>query len=297
VESFGAGLRREREKQGVTLEEISLSTKIGTRFLRALEEDHFDQLPGGIFNKGFVRAYARQLRLDEEQIVAEYLVAAGVIQSSPGTAAPEGPELLPEPQESEGRGRVRVPWGAFAAGILIVAVGMAVWGFYRREKTAATLGVSVPSVQTKTSPPPSATSPAPVETSAPSAPQSSALLPAATAASVSEPAPAEPPASTDLSGSFTVLIKAREDSWLAITADGKEVMQDMLVAPAERSIAAQREVVVRAGNVGAVDFFFNGRKLPVQGDYDQVKTLTFDLNGLRPAAPKAQAGGEASPQT
>src|SRR5258708_11372435 len=43
--------------------------------LRALEEEHFDQLPGGVFNKGFVRAYARQVGLDEEESVADYLAA------------------------------------------------------------------------------------------------------------------------------------------------------------------------------------------------------------------------------
>jgi len=43
--------------------------------LRALEEEHFDQLPGGVFNKGFVRAYARQIGLDEEEALTDYLAA------------------------------------------------------------------------------------------------------------------------------------------------------------------------------------------------------------------------------
>ena len=59
--SFGEKLRREREKRSITLDQISESTKIGTRMLQALEDDRFSQLPGGIFNKGFVRAYARHL--------------------------------------------------------------------------------------------------------------------------------------------------------------------------------------------------------------------------------------------
>jgi len=45
VESFGARLKREREQRGVTLDDIALSTKIGKRFLTALEEEHFEQLP------------------------------------------------------------------------------------------------------------------------------------------------------------------------------------------------------------------------------------------------------------
>ena len=51
----------------LALEISALSTKIGARFLCALEEDHFDQLPGGIFNRGFVRAYARCVGLDEDR--------------------------------------------------------------------------------------------------------------------------------------------------------------------------------------------------------------------------------------
>ena len=72
---FGDKLRREREMRGVTLDEIAEATKIGTRSLRALEEERFDQLPGGIFNKGFVRSYARFLGLDEEQAVSDYITA------------------------------------------------------------------------------------------------------------------------------------------------------------------------------------------------------------------------------
>src|SRR6267378_1300583 len=75
VEPFGTRLKRERELRGITLDDVSLSTKIGKHFLSALEEERFDQLPGGIFSKGFVRAYARHLGIDEEQAVADYLSA------------------------------------------------------------------------------------------------------------------------------------------------------------------------------------------------------------------------------
>ena len=73
--SLGAQLKLAREKRGVTLEDVSSSTKIGTRMLRAIEDEHFDQLPGGIFNKGFVRAYAKAVGLDEEKAISDYLAA------------------------------------------------------------------------------------------------------------------------------------------------------------------------------------------------------------------------------
>jgi helix-turn-helix protein/uncharacterized protein DUF4115 len=75
VGAFGEKLRKQREQQGIELDAISNTTKISTRMLRALEDEHFDQLPGGVFNKGFVRAYARQVGLNEEEAVADYLAA------------------------------------------------------------------------------------------------------------------------------------------------------------------------------------------------------------------------------
>jgi cytoskeleton protein RodZ len=87
--SFGERLKREREMRGVSLEEIAESTKIGKRHLQALETEDFDQLPGGIFNKGFVRAYSKYLGLDEEQAVTDFLAAenaasTGIRRSSSG---------------------------------------------------------------------------------------------------------------------------------------------------------------------------------------------------------------------
>ena len=62
--SFGGRLQREREMRGISLDEIAEATKIGTRSLHALETEDFEKLPGGIFNKGFVRAYAKFLGID-----------------------------------------------------------------------------------------------------------------------------------------------------------------------------------------------------------------------------------------
>src|SRR5207253_8599464 len=67
-------------------DDISSTTKISTRMLRALEDEHFDELPGGVFNKGFVRAYARHIGLDEEQAITDYLDATN---QNPSGATPE----------------------------------------------------------------------------------------------------------------------------------------------------------------------------------------------------------------
>ena len=78
--SLSTRLVLERERQNISLEEISLSTKINIRFLTAIEQGHFEQLPGGIISKGFLRAYARQIGMDEEQAIAGYLAAIGASQ-------------------------------------------------------------------------------------------------------------------------------------------------------------------------------------------------------------------------
>jgi cytoskeleton protein RodZ len=74
--SFGESLRREREMRGVTLEEISATTKINLRLLQALEAEDFAKLPGGLFTRSFLRAYAGYLGLDAERILAEYQLVA-----------------------------------------------------------------------------------------------------------------------------------------------------------------------------------------------------------------------------
>ena len=100
MESFGARLKREREQRKITLDDISSSTKIGTRFLVAIEEEHFDQLPGGIFNKGFVRSYARYLGIDENQAVADFVAATTTpLPESPQGETPE--RRVPEVRQRE----------------------------------------------------------------------------------------------------------------------------------------------------------------------------------------------------
>ena len=85
--SFGENLRRERELRGVSLREIADATKIGVQFLRALEEDRVDRLPGGLFPKAFLRQYARHLGLDADRYVAEFLYVNG----DPAPATPPPP--------------------------------------------------------------------------------------------------------------------------------------------------------------------------------------------------------------
>jgi len=271
VPSFGERLKQEREQRGISLEEISHSTKISTRLLHALEEDHFNQLPGGIFNKGFIRAYARHLGMDEEQAVADYIAATTpvVLEKKSGSVVPAAAEVWPEPETD---GAAGLPWGMFAVVLLVAALGFAAWGVYSREKRASAPPPVAP--QAEASPAHSTTEPPAV------------ILPASNAQPI--PVRSISPATVPLN----LRIRLEEDSWLAITADGKEVSRGMFTGSSEKNVQASRTIQVKAGNIGGIDFEFNGKRLPPQGDYDEVKTLIFDANGVRaalkPEAPAAQ---------
>jgi len=263
LESLGARLKKEREQRKITLDEISLSTKIASRFLVAIEEEQFDQLPGGILNKGFVRSYARYLGIDENQAVADYVAATTA-------AVPESPQgEIPEQKVSEVRQRGSgdptsgIPWEMLAVGLLLIAFGFAVWGFHSREKTAEPGSVARPADSWT-----STTYSASVDHGEPQtvAPENTAVSkPAVPAQAAADASAAQTPSAPQDAGAFLVQIKAREDSWLVVSADGKEIMQYTLRASAEKSVGARNQIVIRTGNAGALDISFNGRKLPAQG--------------------------------
>ncbi len=283
--SFGEKLKQEREKRKITLEQISVSTKIGTRMLQALEEDKFNQLPGGIFNKGFVRAYSRCVGLDEDQTVADYLQASGdapPVPTEPESRedeASENEEIVSRETSADSPAR-QLPWGWFAALLLVVALALSFWSHRRREHP----GPSVPPAPTTTAKQPPAarlsggTSGPPNGATSPTGGSTRSVAPKTS----QDLAPAVPAAAP---GEFTVVIQAREDSWISITADGRTVSSDLLLAGSERSVRGRKEIIVKAGNVGGIDFRLNGNKLATGGESGEVRTLTFGPRGILPNAP------------
>ena len=72
TEDFGSYLKSERELRGVPLEEISSVTKIPTRYLQALENNQFDDLPGEVFIKGYIRSIAKVIGSDPNSMLSTY---------------------------------------------------------------------------------------------------------------------------------------------------------------------------------------------------------------------------------
>lgn len=116
--SFGAELQQERLKRDISLETIAESTKVAPRYLRALEEDTYAKLPGGVFNRGIVRSYCRLLDLDEEEW----------LQRFQAFARSEGEEDWAEFAQNVKRNRERIEsrdrlrWLGVAAMVLVLAI-------------------------------------------------------------------------------------------------------------------------------------------------------------------------------
>ena len=279
---FGDRLRREREMRGITLDEITESTKISRRHLEALEGEHFDQLPGGVFNKGFVRAYARFLGINEDQAVTDYSAAANE-QPEPEDKFPL--EIHEEPNRELNPRRSKLPLALAIAALVGVLVGYFFW-LKSKPHNSETAQPS----ETQASAPATTGSPEPAAIKPPGqvhATVSAAQTPV-TPSQVKPTKDAQPGAQTQTplqapkpaDKMFVILIKAKEDAWVSIVADGKSVMQKVLAADKKKQVKAGKQVVLRTGNAGGIDVSFNGKPLGAIGNENEPRTLTFNATGL-----------------
>jgi cytoskeleton protein RodZ len=274
--SFGERLRREREMRGITLNEIAESTKISRRHLESLEKEDFESLPGGIFNKGFVRAYARFLGINEEQAVADYSAASNE-PLEPEDKFPLEIHDQPDPKLNPKRSSMPLLL-ALVALLAVLAV------FWARNKSRSLESAENPVAPGSAASPTATAAPAspspPHETPAPSRPAATpqAFRPAATtnafdtqASAAKIPVPKR---------TFSVVVTAKEDTWVSASADGKMVVSRMLSAGERQSVRAGSRIVLITGNAGGIDVSFNGKAVGAIGNESQVRTLTFTPAGL-----------------
>ena len=98
---FGGRMKRLREERGIALRDIAETTKISVSALEALERNDVSRLPGGIFSRGFVRAYAEQIGADPERTVSEFLARFPSDPETGGTLF--GGEVNTDPPSQVGR--------------------------------------------------------------------------------------------------------------------------------------------------------------------------------------------------
>ena len=131
---IGEKLRLEREAQGIALRDISEQTRISMRYLEAIETDDYRRLPGGIFNRSFIRAYAKFIGYDEEQAIEEYAHTLREHGESPDAAAKP---FRSQVYTDDAAGQTRSPMKTLLLAIVILALlSLAVWGalyFYQHS--------------------------------------------------------------------------------------------------------------------------------------------------------------------
>jgi cytoskeleton protein RodZ len=281
--------------RGITLDEIAEATKIGTRSLRALEQEQFDRLPGGIFNKGFVRAYARFLGIDEEQAVADYLA---VTNESVETPAADNKSMQPvaavEAEREPEPAGANPSWRALAIILLVMALIAGGWYAYNRWRARRVTALSVepapsPAVELpSTQSPPQATprpqTPAPEKELPPPAAIAKPAVTAKAASDLKPPAAAAPASSDQEAGANPAIllhIRARTDAWMQVTADDKVILSAILPANAEKVVRADRLVVLDIGNAGGVEITQNGKPLPALGPEGKHLVLTITPQGIK----------------
>jgi len=299
VGSFGERLRREREMRGISLDEIVATTKIGRRLLVALEEEQFEVLPGGIFNKSYVRAYAKCVGIDEDEAVAEYLQAAQETPPDTRVIAQQHASI----HSSRPAQRSGFPVMPVLILLVVAAGGIGGWKLYqdhqkeRQKREASSPGeVSSPASQGVSAAPVSSNQAA---TAAPAAVQSPPPLPTRSPVQAATPAPksgapsaesvpAQPTAAESSTASspadtpFEVTVRPKDAAWVSIKSDGKYVVRGIIKPPDVKTIHATNQVIFFTGNAGAVEVAFNGRNVPLTGGPNAEQVLVFNSRGLLP---------------
>jgi cytoskeleton protein RodZ len=242
--SFGEHLRREREMRGVSLEEISAATRISTRFLEAIEKDQWDQLPGGVFNRGFIRSIARFLGLDEDSLVAEY--ALGRTSDAQVHAGKDRPAEMPR------------NWRPAAVAVLVIALivagGIAGFHFYgagiaarlhaRFQAARIANRISSPSTQ-------------------PVAPDA-----------------ATPPPSDSAPAQLTLKMQAGKPADVKVIADRKVIFAGAVQPDDVKQFEARDTFEITSSESSALVLELNGQAVPPIGTPGQPGSVTLTRNDL-----------------
>ncbi len=253
----GAALRQERLQRQLSIEDVARQTRIAGRFLNAIEADDFAILPGLIFARNFVRQYAAMLDVDPTPLLAKLPTYDLESAPMPARQLVSAPSSWWDPR-----------WNSVIASIawIVLACGAAAAAYLyfnripRAEPTA-----------------PSATSAGiqPVEPQA-STPKDIPAV-AQGAAPVASATPVD--SSTSEEHPVRVVVTARDDSWLQVTADGKTAFVGILKAGESRNFDSDGTVKVRTGNAGGIDISLNGKKLDSLGLTGEIRTVSLTAEG------------------
>ncbi|MGA2740600.1 MAG: RodZ domain-containing protein [Bryobacteraceae bacterium] len=304
MSSVGEALRRERLRKDLGLEQISRETKISTRLLEAIEEDRFELLPGGVFAKSFVRQYARFLGLDEEEMAAEVERAIHPVGDVPSFAGASAEQAFKVPRVAEweamGRSNSSVlPALALVVAVMLVCSAVYAWWQRSRRPAAAPPAVAIAqNVAQKKSAPPTAkpAEPAPVTPAVASTPETAPKTDVSTSAPPPEAAPA-PVESANPAATLQVSLTADADVWVHVWADGKTVIDGLVIQPnVVKTVAAVEGIRIRTGNAGSLQLTVNGKPAGPLGPKGQVRIVEVTRDGVHILPPPKPAPAAPAPE-
>jgi cytoskeletal protein RodZ len=268
---FGSRLREARERKGVSLRQIATRTKISVAALEALERNDISRLPGGIFSRAFVRAYANEVGLDPETAIQDF------IAQFPHDSVTAGHSTSDQIEdnvalESDRQMASTVLW------MLVVSVPLAGFVLYLSTMNRRVPEVPPPAAVAAPAPEPAPppTSPAPErQTPDVAATIGSTPAPAAATTAAPQPPPAVPAAAERpvVSDRLVVGLTARRTVYVSAIADGKTVLSRLLQPGEKTSVEATRDVMLTAGDASALSLTLNGADARALGKAGELVSL------------------------
>lgn len=237
MRELGERLRHAREAKGLTIEDLTNRTKIGRRYLEALENGDFKVIPGLTYLRGFLQNYAAAVDLDPAMVLSELDAMTGAGEApadkdgTPGRMAAEGAQSSLDQPRSTVWWRLALVLGAIFLAAIVISISIA-----RRERPGGSSSSGKASNQNR-----AATGETAPKTAAPAAP----------AASQTE--------GTVLKLSYSARC------WVRIHCDGKQVFEGTMTEGAVQVWSARHEIRVMLGNSGGVRGELNGKELPPFG--------------------------------
>src|SRR5262245_14242910 len=223
--TLGQQLKKLREERGISMHEIAESTHLGVRFLEAIENDAYDILPGGVFNRAFVRKFAKEVGFDEEQAVKLYEEQLEEQGGEPERRYQLGVEDF-ESKPTSGNGLIL----SFVALIILGALAYAAYQYFTPPVTPSG-GTLVTETSTPSPTPAGAVTPA-------------SGTPDASASPSQSPSPTVSP-TPEAGGPMRVQFTApTEDVWLSVKPDGEKAQQMILKTGETREFNVNEKLVL-----------------------------------------------------
>lgn len=263
---IGSRLRQARETRGLTLRDIATTTKISMTALVAIEHNDFARLPGGVFRRAYVKAFAAEVGLNADDLAREYRVRFETELSA-------GPLLR---HEAAWKRRLRLPHRLPA--VLVTTVGIVICGLLILQHGQVSDRASDGRILTAVEADP------PVNTAQTDASDGSQEVAFASGAAADIGAP-----------SLRLEIQTKGPCWVSAVADGERVIY-RLMRPGERTMVDARVMItLRVGDAGTVAYSINGatgRTLGGNGEPVTVRITNDNLESLyaEPASPDSPEG-------